>query len=138
MKKYLIFILLASLFVACSQSKEELIQGKWKIADITSPKPNIPDSLNAYYEDQLEMQNEELLKNGYYEFKKDGSSDFILNDQANPGQWRLDENKEHFFVKGKNEISEIDFTIKELSKNIFILESTIDGQIIRMVLKKEL
>ena len=136
--KKLIPIICVAIFVSCGQKKATLIIGKWKIADITSPKPVTPDSLKAYYDDLLKMQNEEMINNGYYEFRSDGVSAFILNENHFPGKWRFDEKEETLLLKGKNEITETNFAIKDLTNNLLILEQTNQSQTIRMVLKKEI
>ena len=135
----LLITLLAIAFVlaSCGKPKKEMIEGKWKITDVTSPEPNVPDSLKEYYKEQLQLRNNELLANGYYEFKKDGKSSFLLNDQEFPGNWRYVEEKNTLNVKGEKEIEEVVFSIEELTESLFIIEASQNDQSIRMVLKKE-
>lgn len=137
MRLTIIVFALAFVFASCGKSKQEMIEGKWKITDVTSPEPNVPDSLKEYYKEQLQQRNNELLANGYYEFKKGGKSSFQLNDQEFPGTWRYVEEKNTLNVKGEKEIQEMVFSIEELTESLFIIQADQDDQSIRMVLKKE-
>ncbi len=122
---------------SCSKENHELIVGKWKIDDITSPKPNVPDSLIEYYNKKMEIQNTLILTTGYYEFLKEGKCFFLLDGDKFEGKWRLSEDEQKLYTKEKGSATEEEFDIKDLSENLFTIESTVNGQMRRMVMKKE-
>lgn len=130
-----LFVLVFVMY-SCGKKASELVIGKWKIEDVTAPQPGVPDSLRAYYQQQLDKQNEELLSTGYYEFIQDNQAFFELKGNRMEGKWRLSEDEKQIFIKEKNGTSETAFDIKELTGKVFIIESNQDNQIIRMVMKK--
>jgi hypothetical protein len=132
-------LMLAVTFVlsSCGKKNDELIIGRWKIDDITNPKPNVPDSLIEYYNKKMEIQNTLILTTGYYEFLKDGKCFFLLDGDKFEGKWRLSEDKQKLYTKEKGSATENEFDIKDLTESIFTIESTVNGEMIRTVMKKE-
>lgn len=129
------------ILISCGKSTSELITGKWKIEDITSPQPNfkdMPDSTIQYYKTQIEIKNTLILTTGYYEFKKNGKCFFELDGERSEGKWRLSDDEKKLMTKEKAGIKETEFEIKELSDGVLIIESTYDGETVRMVMKKEI
>jgi hypothetical protein len=138
LRSYIVLMLAIALVLSsCGKKNNELIIGKWKIDDITSPKPNVPDSLIEYYNKKMEIQNTLILTTGYYEFLKGGKCFFLLDGDKYEGKWRLSEDEQKLFTKERGSATEEEFDIKDLNESIFTIESTIDGQMRRMVMKKE-
>ena len=137
---FLLSLVANFLLISCGKKNDELIVGKWKIEDVTTPKPNfdnLPDSLVQYYTKQLEIQNTLILSTGYYEFLKKDKCFFTLDGQKYEGKWRLSDDLQKLYTKEKGSSTEEEFTIKELTESVFTIESTVGGKLRRMVMKKE-
>lgn len=136
--RFLILLCAVCLLTSCGKTPAELIIGKWKIDDLTAPKPNVPDSLMDYYQIQLEKQNQDMISTGFYEFQKEGKSYFELLAKRYNGKYRLSEDGTKLYFKDEKSPVETEFTVEKLDQNELIISMGEGKDFVRMAMKRNL
>jgi len=107
----LLFVIFTS---ACDGGKKSLLTKKWKVSEFTSKEM---DKNNQ----EMKKMLQEMIKDNFFEFKKDGTYEMKFLEETEKGKWQLvDSDKKLQMIKdGKTDKQVID--LKELSDKKVVL-----------------
>ncbi|WP_101357286.1 lipocalin family protein [Raineya orbicola] len=113
----ILLLVVAIAMVACKGSPKDLIARKWVI-DIESLKKESEKSGNKLSDAQMKLA-EEMMKDMYFEFKKDGSFEASITGQKVKGMWSISDDGKKLKMQIEGE-KESEMEILELSKSKFV------------------
>lgn len=143
MKTVKLFVMSALLVVMAScggNSPKELIVGKWQVTDIdlSSMLATVPEEQKAFVESMIPKM-EEAMKTMVMTFEKDGNvttkATMMGDTREDKGTYKISEDGKKLSVTTNSKTEEMD--IESISKGDMVVSSKIEGNSIKMTLKKK-
>lgn len=112
-----VFIMIS--LASCTESREKLILGKWKIEDFKSNQ-QIPEGMEQVYNQMMEQ----MKNNSSFEFKADKTVTSTMSGITSSGTWSMDKEGKVVTITDNNTKKPSDAKIMELTKEKMVLEIT--------------
>jgi hypothetical protein len=108
---YLLAIVLVVGLFACKGGKSDMLAAKWKISNINDGREVPADQKEA-----VDKMMAEMLKDSYFEFKKDGSFDMNVAGKSEKGKWTLNDDGTKLIINEDGAKKADTMTVSELSE----------------------
>ncbi len=128
---YLAALVMVAGFVACSGNKADMVAAKWKVADMDMGKPVPPDQ-----KAMMDKMMEEVKKNSFFDFHKDGTYELSMMGQGEKGTWKLSDDGTKLLCKTEGKDKEQALNMTEISSSKMVLEMEDHGEKMKFTLGK--
>ena len=118
--------MLMLVLVSCGKKPKDLLARKWKFE--SRELSGIPESKKK----DLEEMNAEMRKSTTFEFKSDGTYEFVMPGSTEKGQWTISDDGKSLKTKEGKDGKEESNNIEELSASKLILSKEQEGKVVKI------